>query len=485
MSTLLQPKEIILSICEPREFLGREAHSRLNRISKALHEAILNNCSLFEKPKLIPIFYNMFDESCYNFLKFEHFASNDLSQIYRVEKAPTIFRYLLETAILSTEIQQNQEITRQNVLSFILGAQVFMEACVHSDYLYRNDFAGGFSISELGDITFQTSEKFRKSEQDYVWKMSLLSEKMKPDVTQLELDVVGNIKRVSLQEDAIPYDALFRQTYGLNLSTIVGTAESVVFDICRRVHGVEIIPQSDLLKKIRRNTSYDKHAIKKALQFLRIDKSMLSNEYQYYRLNDAPVSVSRRPIIHLFEGSGEKGDVVYLGRNALFRAILLLFADIDRGIIELGDVADRWAKEKGPEFEENVRLALSKRGFRVIRVTNPPSDVGEIDAVAYHEQKQSLLIVEAKAPKLDLAMDKAKWHFERSRKWCLKHDKKVRWARENSQELVSRLNLPETRIEEVTGVIVTKVPWYIEPGLPYMILSFEEFERLLDHICSA
>lgn len=127
-----------------------------------------------------------------------------------------------------------------------------------------------------------------------------------------------------------------------------------------------------------------------------------------------------------------------------------------------------------------MRLALSKRGFRVLRITDPPSDVGEIDAVAYHEQKQTLLIVEAKAPKLDLSMDKAKLHFERSRKWGQKHDKKVKWARENAPELVSRLNLSGRRIKEVTGVIVTRVPWYIEPGLPYMILSFEEFESWLD-----
>jgi hypothetical protein len=51
--------------------------------------------------------------------------------------------------------------------------------------------------------------------------------------------------------------------------------------------------------------------------------------------------------------------------------------------------------------------------------------------------------------------------------------------------LVNRLNLGKTQIKQVIGVIVTRVPWYTETDLPYKILSFEEFERLLDQICNA
>jgi len=60
----------------------------------------------------------------------------------------------------------------------------------------------------------------------------------------------------------------------------------------------------------------------------------------------------------------------------------------------------------------------------------------------------------------------------------------VRWAKKNAPMIVRRLNLPGTKIEAVIGVIV-RVPWYVEPDLPYMILSFEEFERLLDRISSS
>jgi len=482
---ILQANEIILRICEPRTYSGREAHATLNRLSKELHEAILSDCSLFVKPKLIPVLYGLFDESCFNFLLQEHFDSNDPAKIYSVEKSPTIFRYLLEATILCPETNKHMEITKLEILSLIRGAHILTEACAYSEYLHRNDFAGGFVTNDKGEIHFSSDEKLAKTRREFLAKMALLSEKMKPDVSKLEMDRSGNIKSVSLIEDAIPYDALFVQTYNVKLSTIVGTAESIAMDICSKGHVVEVIPQNTLLKKIRRHTPYSKSEIKKSLQFLSIDKSLLSKEYQYYRIYDAPVSVSRQPIIRLFDGRGDKGSVVCLGRNALFRALLLLFADIDRGVIKLGDVAKRWDQEKGPEFEKNVKLALSTRGFKVIRVTEPPSDIGEIDAVACYEKKQVLLIVEAKAQKLDLSMDKAKLHYERSRKWCQRHDKKVKWAKENIPLLVNRLNLGKTQIKQVIGVIVTRVPWYTETDLPYKILSFEEFERLLDQICNA
>jgi len=411
MTNILEPKQIILRKWKPAEYRGKESHLVLNLIAKELYEAILDNCGIFEKSALIQIFYDLFDESCYNFLKQEYYIQNDISQIYKGEKSPTIYRYLLETTILSSEIYPSKRATKADILSLILGAHMLTQACAYSDYLHRNDFAGGFSITQSGEIIFQRNELMRESEIDYIGKMSLLSEKIRPDITKLELGKNGTYKRESLVKEAIPHDSLFRKTYGLNLSTIIGTAESIIFDITKLQYGVEVIPQNTLLKKIRKHTPYEKAEIKKALQFLSINKTLLSKDYQYFRLNDALVSISRRPIIHLFDDNGEKGNVVYLGPCALLRAIMLLFADIDRGILKLGDVAEHWEKEKGPQFEENTRLALSKRGFRVIRVTDPPPHVGEIDAVACYEKKQILLIIEAKAPKLDLARARRKFYI--------------------------------------------------------------------------
>ena len=476
MSHPLRPKELLLDKYQAREYSGKEAHVTLNNIAHEIHEAILDSCGTYDKIELIHVFYDLFDESCYRWFLGKHLLTDDQSVIKKVEVAPSIFRYLLETSLLSRDAVNPQHLERKDVLSLILAAEIFRETCGYSDYLYKNDFAGGFVLNEDGNTSFKFNEKLMKSQDGFIGKFRLIQEKAMLEREKMELT---SCKKVSLRDDALRYDQLFRETYGINLSTIVDVGESIVYYACKRPYGVEDFFQSALFKKIEKNTSYNKETIKRALQFLRIDKNMLSKEWTYYRFNDMPVTVSRRPIIQLFCGSGNKGDVVYLGSCAVIRSIVLLLTDIDRGIIKLGNVAKEWAQEKGPEFEAQIRLALSECGFKVIRVTDPPPNVGEIDAAALYEQKKILLIIEAKAPKLDLSMDRAKWHFERSRKWCDQLNTKVNWAQKNTLLLANRLGAPHAKIDEVTGIIVTRVPWYVEADLPYKVLSYEEFEKFL------
>jgi hypothetical protein len=476
MSHPLRPKELLLGICQAKEYSGKEAHVTLNNIAQEIHKAILDTCGTYDKIELIHVFYDLFDESCYRWILGKHLLTDDQSVIKKVEAAPSIFRYLLEITLLSQDAVNFQHVERKDVLSLVLAAEIFRETCSYSDYLYQNDFAGGFVLNEDGNMSFKFDEKIMKSQDGFIEKFRLIQEKAMMEREKMELT---NCKKVSLRDDALRYDELFKETYGINLSTIVDVGESIVYYACKRPYGVEDFAQSALFKKIKKNTSYNKGTIKKALQFLRIDRNMLSKEWIYYRFSDVPVTVSRRPIIQLFCGSGNKGDVVYLGSCALIRSIVFLLTDIDRGIIKLGNVAEEWAQEKGPEFETQVRLALSECGFKVIRVTDPPPNVGEIDAAALYEQKKILLIIEAKAPKLDISMDRAKWHFERSRKWCQQLNAKVNWAQENTLLLANRLGAPHAKIGEVTGIIVTRVPWYVEADLPYKVLSYEEFENFL------
>ena len=77
-------------------------------------------------------------------------------------------------------------------------------------------------------------------------------------------------------------------------------------------------------------------------------------------------------------------------------------------------------------------------------------------------------------------MEKAKWHFERSRKWCKKFDSKVKWVKANAKKLIKRLTSNEINPDMAIGLIITRVPWYVEDDLPYDVLSLEEFEMFLD-----
>lgn len=484
--SLVEPKTIILRVCEPRKYSGEDAHSKLNSLSKALHESILKKCSFFNKTMLLEKFYNLFDESCYRVIIGNHFATKDLSVIKGVEKSPSIFRYLLEATIHCDEKNETSQIsnlTEKNLLSIINGASIFFETCNFSNYLYRNDFAGGFTVNKFGELDFVSNEEIVKSEHDFVDKMNLYKSKIRSDSNRNRF--VKSPKRVSLKEEAYPYDSAFMQEYGVKLSTIVDCAESIILYVCKKNYGVIAVSQSILFKKVKRKTNLGKKEIKKAIQFLEIDKHMLSKDYKYYKFYDAPISISRRPIIRLFTGSEKKGNLVYLGPNALMRSLAILFGDINRGIIKLGSVAEDWDKEKGPEFEEKIKSILVERGFKALRVTDPPSKVGEIDAVAFDERTKVLLVIEAKASKIDLSMDKAKWHFERSRKWNKKLDKKVKWAKTNSGLLLKRLDSNQKKVEKIIGLIITRVPWYVEEGLKYNVFSLEEFEVFLEKMKSS
>lgn len=466
-----------MDVCPPGNYSGREAHLILNRLAEEIHGAILEACGHHDRQQLVMLFYDLYDQACYEWAQRQHMATGDMSLIKKVEKAPSVFKYLLECAILSESCAENKQMERRDLLSFVLAAEIFFETCNYSDFLYQNDFRGGFKIAANGEISFTFDENILKSQEGLVKKLALLEEKANLD--SIAIAEANFEEDISLKKDAAFYDPMFLATYGIKLSVIVDIVEKILLKICRKPHGVEEFSQNLLVKKIRRNTPYDRVTIEKALEFLKIDRSMLLDNWSYFKQRDMPISISRRPVVRLFTGKSDKGDVLYLGTFALAKSLGFLITDIDRGIIKLSNIAEEWAQEKGPQFETRIREVLSKFGFKVIRVTDPPPVIGEIDAVAIDKQEKTLIVVEAKAPKMDILMNRAKWHFERSRKWCQQLKKKMDWAVENTPLLANRVGSPSANIEVVIGVIVTRVPWYVEPNLPYRVMSFEEFESFI------
>jgi Holliday junction resolvase-like predicted endonuclease len=476
LSTCLQPKELLLDVCPPGNYSGREAHLMLNKLAEKTHVAILEACGEYDKQQLVMIFYDLYDRACYKWMQRQHMATGDLLLIKKVKKAPSIFKYLLECAILSEGREETRQMDRKDLLSLILATEIFFQICDYSNFLYQNDFRGGFKITGKGEISFTFDEKVLKSQEGYIGKLTLIEKKATLENTTI---AEANFKDISLKNDAVIFDPLFYETYGIKLSVIVDIAETIVLRICRKPFGVEAFHQNLLVKKIRKITGYSRAIINKALEFLKIDKTLLLNGWVYFKQRDMPISVSRRPIVRPVGGPRNKGDVLYLGSSAVVRSIVFLITDIDRGVIKLGNIAEEWAQEKGSIFENQVRRLLSESGFKVIRVTDPPANVGEIDAVALIEMEKTLLIIEAKAPKLDLVMNRAKWHFERSRKWCKQLQVKTDWASKNIRLLTSRVGASGAKVERVLGIIVTRVPWYVDPDLPYKVFSYEEFENFV------
>ena len=105
--------------------------------------------------------------------------------------------------------------------------------------------------------------------------------------------------------------------------------------------------------------------------------------------------------------------------------------------------------------------------------------MGEIDAIAVREDRGILLVIEAKSPKMDLSPKDMKWQLEKARKWCNKLDKKVRWVEANMDLIATRLQFDKNRIQDIIGIIVSRVPWYHEKDLSFKIATIQELKLLL------
>lgn len=277
---------------------------------------------------------------------------------------------------------------------------------------------------------------------------------------------------------AAKYNNQFKNKYGIDLSIIVKTVIFVFQRMHRNPFGIIRTARKYLVKQLRKDIDGNRQTFEKTLELLEISRDSLSSDWQYYRFYNVPFSVSRRPILNLSGEIGKDGTLLF-GPHALLRAMGLLFNDIERGLIELDLQPELLSEKRGHNFEKQVRNELQQHGFKVIRITDAPPTVGEIDAVAVHEERGTLLVVEAKSPKIDLRIRKVKWQLERSRKWCEQISPKVQWVRENLELIKKRLRADKTIIRDTKGIIIIEVPWYCEPNSNFKIITFDELELFL------
>lgn len=214
-----------------------------------------------------------------------------------------------------------------------------------------------------------------------------------------------------------------------------------------------------------------------AISIFELDDTMLTSSWKYYKIYNITPSVSRQPIIHASSNMRKSGLVIF-GPSALVRALSLLFSDIEKGIVDLGEFTKYRMQQRGYEFERTVRNLLREYGFNVAHITNTPSDIGDIDAVAYHEYFKTLFVIEAKSPKMDLSVKKMRWQQKRSYEWCVQLKKKVEWVKNNIGPITKQLAITKKRVQ-IQGMIVTEVPVYFDDSLPFRILTIDEFELLI------
>lgn len=471
----LNLQKIVLDICEPRQYYGKEAHLRLNKIAEAVHRNVLHVCADYSKTDLLIRLYDLFDLACYYIREGSYWWVENVDIVRAVEKAPAIYRYLLEAALYSCENSEKREPNMDLTSVLAKMGDLFLHICYYSDYLFYSGFMGGFTVSAEGDISFIISKKLEDILKTMYKELGVRRRSFELEEFQKKFyEDFG----ASFEELAAPYDKPFKTTYGVKLSSLAKVMEYTAMKIAKIRTGSVKISYIELIKKLRKGLAYDKRILRRSLRLFEIDSGLLSDDWQYYKLYHVPMSVSRRPLMHLSGKVGRKGVLIF-GPNALIRALALQLGDVQRGVTELKMPTELSSEERGRTFERKVRDELLQHNFKVLRITDSPPVIGEIDAVAVHEDKGILLVIEAKSPKMDLSTRKIKWQLKTAQKWCEKLHKKVQWVRENLELIAKRLKFDKLKTHDIIGIVVTEVPWYHGQALRYDVATIEQFRLWL------
>ena len=468
MTDFRSVSSIILNTCSPGSYYGKEAHSRLNQIAENLHLTILDICESYSKISLLTHLYDKFDEACFYKLNPSYWRGDE-NIIRIIEAGPSIFRYLVEAALVSKG-KSTKEVDDRILVSLIRMAYFFLQICHYSDYLFYNNFEGGFTVSDDGKIDFMENQKINRLKQHYLKKIRLR-----------ELKILRNIesgkRSPGFKELAKSYDEAFNEKYGIKLSNVAEVIETIVRKVTKKLYGSEKTSYKTLIKKVKVKTGLPRSTVENAISIFELDDTMLTSSWKYYKIYNITPSVSRQPIIHASSNMRKSGLVIF-GPSALVRALSLLFSDIEKGIVDLGEFTKYRMQQRGYEFERTVRNLLREYGFNVAHITNTPSDIGDIDAVAYHEYFKTLFVIEAKSPKMDLSVKKMRWQQKRSYEWGVQLKKKVEWVKNNIGPITKQLAITKKRVQ-IQGMIVTEVPVYFDDSLPFRIFTIDEFELLI------
>lgn len=461
---------VILQACPSGRYLGKEAQVRLNKIAELIHFSILTFCRGRSEMDLATHFYNMFDEACYNTIRGKYWKFQNTRLVYSLEAAPSAFSYLINTALFSkTDSLRKPE--RAEIESITELAFLLVKVCNFSDFLFYTGYDDGFEISETGALSVIQSERTRSIQNGALRKVRERRLTIQSD------ELWGETK--SFEELSRPYDSVFEQKYGMELSEV---SEIIAYGVkynVKKLYGAISSSYRELVKRFRKGLNLPKSTVESAVRFFELDREMLHTDWRYYKLYDIRPGCSRQPIVHLSGKIGKDGTIIY-GPNALLRALALLFSDLDRGIVDLGDFSKSAMQQRGLRFEREVRELLIKYDFNVLRVTNTPGHVGEIDCVAYDNMRGVLLIIEAKSPKIDLSLKDAGWQIKNTKKWCLQLFRKSEWVKANLECIAKMFKVTVDDVKEIHDIVVVSVPTFCDVSCSEKIVTIENFYHMLE-----
>jgi hypothetical protein len=461
--------KLTLQECISGQYFGKEAQKNLNKIAASLHKEVIEYCLKHSKRELLFFFYDEFDAACYNIITGAHWKTDDYSLFQAVETAPSVISYLINT-VISCESQFSAKPQLKELKPIVKSAQLLLQVCNYSNFLFYSDREDGFKLSRTGEISFILSEKTREIQN----RMLQRTGRRRINVRNKKL--WGQPK--GWEDLCAEYDYVFEKKYGLKLLDVANTI-TYGFEKVKK-NGAILSSYRDLVKRFRKPDT-SKAVTKKAISLFELDPEDLRLNWKFYKLYEMRPSVSRQPIVRLSGNITKDGEVVF-GPHTLMYALNLLFADVDRAVIDFGEFSEKHMEKKGLLFEQKIQDLFRDYGFNVLHLKDTPNDIGDIDCLAYYNPKGLLFIVETKGPKIDLSLQKVKWQIERTKKWHQQLTRKSEWVRKNLSRVSKLLNFELKNLKEIKAVVVVQVPTFCEEEYQHKIVSLEELYYMLEEL---
>lgn len=287
-----------------------------------------------------------------------------------------------------------------------------------------------------------------------------------------------------LIEGSKRFDQFYMHTRGFTLSNTLKILQFLIlgFKTCYRRSIPSYVCQvdrSELVRAIVKSTDIPKDSVIRILQSLFLtSKKLRATEFPEWH-SPRELSIWTCPILSFKVGAVKL--VCFSEQLVGMSAGLMLSYPLGLKDRTHGDKdAEKYKRELTEAFEEEIADKFNQYGFSTHQNIYATKRIGEIDVLAYHEDKKLVAVVECKAPKVRL--DPASIAFQKGEfeKWVQKIKRKTKYVCENLQAIhgCSDYSSPT----KCMPIIVTRRPWATIMKEDIEVVHLLELDSLIKRI---
>jgi len=454
----------ILDNFDKKSYMGQESDVVVKRILSQIHCNVISICRKLNYKHAISIFYYYYDESCAKNIDLRMWIEEDRDAIGDYSAFPTMFKYIIE-CLLYTKNKDGMPLSKENQTSLVLLSLHFVHLSNLSNYLYFNEYNGGIEILEDCSYKQIIPENEINIQNEYLEEIKLQKDSMLNPIKYYSKPK----KTKKLSNIFKRFDAEFHEIYSINLSDVAKVIEELYKLVNRNM---VITSYSSLVTKLYRKTKIKRNDVITILSFFEFNEDIFYQDWNYYKFYQNKNSFSLTPILRNSGSIGENGEI-FFGRNALLKACVLMYHYIEEGILEMGVNISKNANLKGTNFENEIMNEICRYGYNVNQIKSKPNRE-DLDVTVYDEKTKKLIILEAKAYKIDISVSTFQRQQQTTLKWCNQLERKIIWVKSNLERVCRLIDITYSESITVQGYVISKTPYVKHPDVSCMILTQEE-----------